>query len=193
MRTDAFLIFPCFLETWAEVNALTITDSSSLRLRKLACHQQQPLKSILVIRMANHPLSTLTHILNLNHHYNKENPLLSHQYLSCGTYLSGHVFHLAIFNDRLFQFQHSFASPYYMHNTTIKNLWEQRSAGRSWFHTHIDQNHHLGTSQHAKKHHPLLIFLTFTSFYFSAQPPGQRTMRSLHDLPQNIDEFCFTR
>ena len=38
VRTDAFLIFPCFLGTWTEINALTINDSSSLRLRKLAYH-----------------------------------------------------------------------------------------------------------------------------------------------------------
>ena len=29
MRTDALLIFPCFLEAWTEINTLTITDSSS--------------------------------------------------------------------------------------------------------------------------------------------------------------------
>ena len=32
VRTDTFFIFPCFLETWTEKNALTITDSSLLRL-----------------------------------------------------------------------------------------------------------------------------------------------------------------
>ena len=61
MRTYALLIFPCFLEAWREINTLTITDSSSLRLRKLAYHQQQPLKAILVIRMANHPLHPISH------------------------------------------------------------------------------------------------------------------------------------
>ena len=38
VRTDAFLIFSCFLEAWTEINVLTITDSSSTRLRKLAYH-----------------------------------------------------------------------------------------------------------------------------------------------------------
>ena len=38
VRTDTLLIFPCFLEAWIEINALTITDSSFLRLRELACH-----------------------------------------------------------------------------------------------------------------------------------------------------------
>ena len=61
MTTDTLLVFPCFLEAWTEINVLTITNSSSLRLRKLACHQQQPLKTILVIRMANHPLHPISH------------------------------------------------------------------------------------------------------------------------------------
>ena len=26
-KTDTFLIFPCFLEAWAEINALIINDS----------------------------------------------------------------------------------------------------------------------------------------------------------------------
>ena len=36
MRTDALLIFPSFLEVWTEVNAFTITDSSSLGMLLVA-------------------------------------------------------------------------------------------------------------------------------------------------------------
>ena len=36
LRTDAFLIFPWFLETWTEITALTITNSLSLTLREVA-------------------------------------------------------------------------------------------------------------------------------------------------------------
>ena len=92
MRTDASLIFPCFLKAWTEINALTITDSSSLRLRKLACHQKQPLKTILVIKMANDPLQTSSHIVSLNHHHDKAKSSISHQHLGCITCLANNSF-----------------------------------------------------------------------------------------------------
>ena len=57
MRTDTFLIFPCFLETWTEINALTITESSSLRLRKLALEV-----SIVLMSLGTKPLN-VTHTI----------------------------------------------------------------------------------------------------------------------------------
>lgn len=61
MRTDAFFIFLYFLKTCVEINALTVTDCSLLRLRKSAYHRQQPLKVTLVTKMANQPLYPIAH------------------------------------------------------------------------------------------------------------------------------------
>ena len=41
VRTDTLLIFPCFLEAWIEINALTITDSQSQMVVKEYCEIQE--------------------------------------------------------------------------------------------------------------------------------------------------------
>ena len=62
---------------------------SSVRLRKLACRQQQPLKTILVIEMANHPPQLISHRQpppSSKHGKTFIQPL--HQYLGCYTCLA---------------------------------------------------------------------------------------------------------
>ena len=56
VRTDTVLISPIFLKILAVIAGLTITDSLSLRLRKLMYCRQQSLMKILAIGMANYPI-----------------------------------------------------------------------------------------------------------------------------------------
>ena len=49
------------LSVWSVITGLTITDSLSLRLRKLVYCRQQSLIKMLAIRMANHPIHVLSY------------------------------------------------------------------------------------------------------------------------------------
>lgn len=150
MRIDAFFIFLYFLKTCVEINALTVTDCSLLRLRKLAYHRQQPLKVILVTKMANQSLYPIAHPQPYNHHH-KARSCFSHQYLGFGIYFPGHVFYSISSTERQFQFEHSFLPSYYMHQTEIQNLFTKCTAEQYWSVTRMYQNRHLGTSHYAKK------------------------------------------
>lgn len=50
------VFFPCFPKTWNGITVLTSTDFFSLRLRKLVYCKEQPLRNMLVTRMADHSL-----------------------------------------------------------------------------------------------------------------------------------------
>ena len=56
MRNGAALISFTFSEAWTGLTVLTITDSLLFRLGKLVYYKLQPLRKILVIRLASHPL-----------------------------------------------------------------------------------------------------------------------------------------
>ena len=85
VRTDTFFIFSSFSETWAETSAFTITDSLSLRLRKLAYSLWR--WSLWSELQTIH--STLSHTLDPTNPMQREEPIthLGHWCLDFGSYL----------------------------------------------------------------------------------------------------------
>ena len=61
VTNDASQISPCFPEARTEIAEFTITDSLTLRPRKLVYCKQQPLKAMLAIWMVNHPPHPLSY------------------------------------------------------------------------------------------------------------------------------------
>ena len=83
LRTGTVLIFVFSLKVQTEITGFTITDSSSLRLRKLVYCRQLSLMKMLAIRMENRLIHLLlypqpiviTSIPYLHHHKNSHSPI----------------------------------------------------------------------------------------------------------------------
>ena len=72
VRNDTDLISPFFLKVWTVIMGLTITDSSSLRLRKLVYSRKQSV--MFAIGMSNYPIEPLN-LLSLHPYPTTHTPL----------------------------------------------------------------------------------------------------------------------